>query len=188
MPLEEAADIDELERQLYARIQIATNWIEFIQSTMDLIEQLMQAIESASLFAKRESHTMADLIVALRNGKDEIQQTSQLAEDVKASLVEIRARSDVDETAKRITTLSSKIDTSLTKAGRHADGFQEAIGEVRDDFVTFASRIRRQTAVAAMLLTVILVWIAVAQLSLATHGWKALRLRPPGGEDVPVTD
>ena len=131
---------------------------------------------------------MADLIVALRNGKDEIQQTSQLAEDVKASLVEIRARSDVDETAKRITTLSSEIDTSLTKAGLHAEGFQEAIAEARADFTALTTRIRRQTAVAAMLLNVILVWIAVAQLTLAVYGWRALRLRPPGGKDVPVAD
>ena len=41
VPLEEAADIDELERQLYARIQLAGEWIGFIQSTMDFVEQLV---------------------------------------------------------------------------------------------------------------------------------------------------
>jgi hypothetical protein len=188
VPLEEAADIDELERQLYARIQLAGDWIGFIQSTMDLIEQLMQVVESASLFTQQDAHTMADLSAALRDGKKEIQQTSQFAKDVKTSLTEIRAHSNIDENAKQIATLSSMIDTSLAKARRHAENFQGAVAKTRTDFADLAMRIRRQTLSAAVLLTVILVWIAVAQLSLATHGWRALRLRPLSSKYDPAAD
>jgi hypothetical protein len=188
VPLEEAADIDELEWQLYARIQLAGDWIGFIQSTMDLIEQLMQVVESASLFTQQDANTMADLSAALRDGKKEIQQTSQFAKDVKISLTEIRAHSNIDENAKQIATLSSMIDTSLAKARRHAENFQGAVAKTRTDFADLAMRIRRQTLSAAVLLTVILAWMTVAQLSLAVHGWRALRPRPPGSEDAPAAD
>jgi len=174
VPLEEAAGIDELERQLYARIQLAVDWIGFIQSTMDLVEQLVQVVESASLFARQESRTMADLIAAIRNGKQEIQQTSNLVEDVKTSLAEIRAHSNIDENARRMSTLSSMIDTSLRKTRGYAEGFQAAVGKARTDFAVFATRVRRKMTIAAVLLTVILVWIAVGQSSLAVHGWRAL--------------
>jgi methyl-accepting chemotaxis protein len=182
VPLEEAADIDELERQLYARIQLAGDWIGFIQSTMDLVEQLVGIVESASLFAQKESHTMADVIGAIRDGKEEIRHTSEMVDDIKISLAEIRSHSDVDENAKQIRTLSSTIDTSLAKTRRYAEAFQRAVAEARADIAGLATRIRRQTLIAAVLLTVILVWIAIAQLSLAVHGWRALRLRAPGSE------
>jgi methyl-accepting chemotaxis protein len=182
VPLEEAADLNELEQQLYARIQLAGDWIRLIQSTMDLVEQLMQVVESATLFAQQDAHAMADLVAALRDGKKEIQHTSELVEDVKASLTEIRAHSNLDENAKQITTLSAMIDTSLAKTGRHAESFQGAVAEARTDVTGLATRIRRQTAIGAVLLTVLLVWMAVAQLSLAVHGWRALRLRPPRGQ------
>ncbi len=188
VPLKEAADIDELERQLYARIQLAGEWIGFIRSTMDLVEQLLQIVESASLFAQQDTHTMADLIAALRDGKKELQQTSKLGEDVKTSLTEIRASSNLDENAKRITTLSSMIDKSLAKTQRHTESFQGAVAEVRTGIADLATRIRRQTAIVAVLITVILVWIAIAQLSLAVHGWRALRPRLPGTEHVPAGD
>ncbi|MEA1949828.1 MAG: hypothetical protein U9N87_00470 [Planctomycetota bacterium] len=171
---EEAADIDELERQLYARIQLARDLIGFMQSTMDLVEQLSRMIESASLFANQESREMADLIAAIREGKEEIRQTTLLVENVKTSLAEIRVSRNIDENAKRIRTLSSMIDKSLEKTRHHAEVFRQAIEKGRQNIAGLTTRIHRQTTIAAVLLTVIFVWIAVAQLCLAVHGWRAL--------------
>jgi hypothetical protein len=184
VPLKEAADIDELERELYARIQLAGDWMGFILTTMDLVEQLMHVVESATSFAQQETHTIGDLVAAVRDGRNEIQRTSELVEEVKASLADIRVHSNVDENAQNITTISSMIDTSLETTRRHAEGFQEAVREAQADIAGLATRIRRQILIATVLLTIALVWIAVAQFSLAVHGWKALRPRPPGSEKV----
>ena len=63
---------------------------------MDLAEQLMQIVESATLFAQQDAHTMADLIAALGDGTKEIHHTSELVEDVKTSLTELRTHSRAD--------------------------------------------------------------------------------------------
>ena len=131
---------------------------------------------------------MAGLIAALRVGKKELQHASELGEYVKTRLAEIRANSDLDENAQRITTLSSMIDKSLAKTRRHAESFQGAVAETRADFAGLETRVRRQTAIVAVLITVILVWIAIAQLSLAVHGWRALHLRPPHSKHTPAAD
>lgn len=91
-PKEEAADIDELERQLYARVQQVTAWIGFMQSTMNLVEQLLEMAEPTSAFMQDDSRTTQDFIPSLRAGREEINQTSKLVDEVKAGLVEIHAR------------------------------------------------------------------------------------------------
>ncbi len=50
VPLGEAADIDQIERQLYARIQQAKTLIEFMQSTVELVAQLLEMTEATSDF------------------------------------------------------------------------------------------------------------------------------------------
>ena len=118
---------------------------------------------------------MADLIAAIRNGKQEIQQTSNLVEDVKTSLAEIRAHSNIYENARRMSTLSSAIDASLAKARGFAAAFQTAVGKARTEFSAFAARVRQKTTIVAVLLTAILAWVALGQASLTVHGWSTLR-------------
>ena len=65
IPTEEAPDIDEIERQLYARLQLGRDWIGFVQSGVDLVEQFLQMLNSTSLFQQRESKTRADVVAAV---------------------------------------------------------------------------------------------------------------------------
>ncbi len=147
VPPEKAAGIDELERRLYARVRLISDWIGFIRSAMDLVEQLVRVVDSASLFAKSDAHTMRDVIVALRDEKKEIEHASALLDDVTTCLADIRAHRNLDESAKRIRTLSSMIDTSLATTRRYAEGFQRAVADLRTNLTDLATRIRRQTLI-----------------------------------------
>jgi methyl-accepting chemotaxis protein len=175
IPLEEAADIDQIERQLYARVQLAQDVIGFIGSTLELVEQLSTVVQSASTFVKKDSRTIEDLVVALRDGKQELRRTSTLVEEVKTAMAEIREHRDVEENAKRITTLSSVIDKSLTKVKQHAESFDQGVVKSRAAFRDLATRVRQRLLMLALVLTLILVWIAIAQTSLAVTGWRFLR-------------
>jgi|GEM_PF-6648007 len=179
MPLEDAPKIDDLERKLYAKTKLVRNWIGTMQSIMDLIEQVVHMFQSAALFARQDDHTFSDLIAAIHAGKKEIQNASELLEAVRISLVEIRNNKNADKNAKRISTLSSKIDASLAKTLNHAESFQTAVAKARTICTDLSSKIRRQVLIAVILLTVVLIWTAIAQLSLAIHGWKALGLKKP---------
>jgi archaellum component FlaC len=188
VPLEEAADIDQIERQLYARVQLAQDVIGFIGSTLELVEQLSTVVQSASTLVKKDSRTIENLVVALRDGRQELRRTSSLTEEVKTAVAEIRKHRDVEENAKRITTLSSVIDKSLTKVKQHTESFDHGVVNSRAAFVDLATRIRQRLLAIALVLTLILVWIAVAQLALAVHGWRAFYLRPPGSKYAPTAD
>ena len=175
VPFEEAADIDQIERQLYARVQLARDVIGFVGSTLDLVEQLSAVVQSASLFVKKDTRTMEDLVADVRDGKREMRRTSELVEEVTTALAEIREHRDVEENAKRITTLSAVIDTSLTKVKQHAESFNQGVVKTRATFTDLATRIHQRLLMLTLVLTLIIVWIAVAQLALAVIGWRLLR-------------
>jgi len=174
-PKKEAADIDELERQLYVRVQQVTAWIGFMQSTVDLVEQLLEMTESTSAFMQDDSRTTQDLISSLRAGREEINQTSNLVEEVKARLIEIRARRNVEENAKQITSLSSRIDASLTKVQGYGQKFEAGVAESRTNVKEVGDRIRWRLTVIAIVCTLLLLWMAGGQFCLATRGRRILR-------------
>jgi septation ring formation regulator EzrA len=111
----EKASIDQIERQLYARFQLLKAWIEFSMSTVDLVEQLMEIVTSTSAFLQDDSHTTRDLLVSIQSGHEEIDEASRLLDDVQNAVIEIRAKRNIQENARQITMLSTRIDASLTK-------------------------------------------------------------------------
>ncbi len=175
VPKEEAADIDELERQLYARVHQVTAWMGFMQSTVDLVEQLMEMTKSTSAFMQDDSRTTRDLVAVLRAGREEVNQTSKLIEEVQQGLIEIRANRNVEENAKQIKTLSSRIDSSLTKVQGYGQDFEMGLAAARLSVKEVGDRVRWRMTVIAIVGTLILFWMAGGQLSLAMRGRGILR-------------
>lgn len=172
---DEAADIDGLERQLYARVQQVAAWIEFMQSTVDFVEQLLEMAESTSAFLQDDSRTMQDLVSSLRAGREEVNQTSRLVDEVKAGLIEIRAHRNVEKNAKQIKTLSSRINASLAKIQGYGQEFEAGIAETRTSINNLSERILRRLTVIAIICVLALLWMTAGQLSLAFQGRTILR-------------
>jgi hypothetical protein len=172
---EEAPDIDEIERELYARIQLGRDWMGFVQTGVHLVEQFLQMLDSISLFAQPESKTRAEFVVTTRKGQHEFEEAFRLADEMRSHLQDIRARRNLDENAARIQTLSSRINTSLENIERFGAELEAGIAQTRTDVADLKSRIRRQALVVAVIVNLLLVWLAAAQASLAIHGWRLMR-------------
>ncbi len=175
MPPEAVPDIDEIERQLYARLQLGSESIEFMWSTFDLVEQLLQMVESTSLFLQADPDARAGLVTALRAAGDEINETTELMDAVQMHLAEIRAHRDIEENAKQITTLSSLVDKSLVKIQRHAERFETGLATTQTGITNLRQTIHRHIRMYAMASTMTLIWVGIAQVTLATYGWSLLR-------------
>jgi len=176
IPTEEAPDIDEIERQLHARIQLGRDWIGFVRTGVDLVEQFLQMLDSTTLFVQDESKTRADIVAAVRAGQEEIEEAFRLADEVGTHLENIRAHRDLDESAAQIQTLASRINASLEKAQRFGADLEAGIAQTRTDAANLGSRIRRQILIVAVIGTLLLFWLAASQASLAIHGWRLLWL------------
>ena len=163
---EEAADIDEIERQLYVRVQHVKNWIDFMRSSVELVEQMLAMAESTSAFLQADSRSAWELIATLRSGQEEVQHAAALVDEVRTALVEIRASRNFDENARRVNTLSSRIEASLTKIEGYGDQFESGVVQSRADAIDLGERIRERLLLLAIGLTVFLAWMAIGQLCL----------------------
>ena len=56
VPTEEAADIDELERQLYAAFDRLSDWLGLLRDSAELVQQVRDIIESSSTFLQDDPH------------------------------------------------------------------------------------------------------------------------------------
>jgi hypothetical protein len=177
IPTDEAPDIDEIERQLYARLQLGRDWIGFVQTGVDVVEQFLQMLNSTFLFLQEESKTRADVVTAVHAGHDEIEEAFTLVDEVRIHLGNIRAHRNLDESARQIETLSSRIDASLENVQRYGEDFEAALVQLRTDVASLGSRIRRQLVVVAVTANLLLIWLAVSQFSLAVHGGRLVRSR-----------
>ncbi len=177
VPTADAADIDEIERQLYARIDRTRDWIGAMQSGVDLLQQIIEMTESSALFLRKDSNTFKDLVKSARAGHEEIEQAAALFDEMNRHFVEIQANHDIDVHAKQFTSLYSRIDGSLDKVQDYTRSFETGVSQSRSECSRHALQIRRWLYLAAVILTLLLLWILIAQTSLAIHSWKLIRAR-----------
>ena len=79
IPTEEAPDIDEIERQLYARIQLGRDWIGFLQYERgSWSSRSCRCSTRLPSLCRRESKTRADIVAAVRAGQEEIEEAFRL--------------------------------------------------------------------------------------------------------------
>jgi chromosome segregation ATPase len=175
IPPDEAAGIDEIERQLRARIRQARDWIGFMQAAMDLVEQVLEMTESTSAFLQDDSRTTQDLAAALRAGYNEIDQATQLFDQVGDAVAELRESQNVEANAKRIETISAKIHAALGIAERYGGQFETGVSGVRTDVAELSNEIRWRITLLGWIITCLVLWIAAGQFCLALYGWRLAR-------------
>jgi hypothetical protein len=175
VPTAEAPDLDELERRFYARMQLGRDGVAFVRSGVELVDQCVQALNATTLVVQKESKTSSEVVAAVRNGHQEIQQAFLLVEEVKNHLAAIREHRDIDANAREIESLSARIDTSLERVHQFGADLEAAIADMRTDIANLGSRLRRWVLALAVIATLVLIWLGVAQVSLAIHGWRLVR-------------
>jgi chromosome segregation ATPase len=180
VPTKEAADIDQIERQLYARIQHVRDWIEFMQASVEFVSQLLEMAEATSGFLRDDSRTTVELAAALRSGYGEIEEATELFEQLQVGLADIRASRDIKANARRINTISSSIDRALENLQRHGRQFEDGVAQARTDVAQLGDDIRWRMKLAAVISTLLLLWMAAGQACLAQFGWRLIR-QPYGG-------
>lgn len=170
----EAADIDEIERNIRAGLAQIQAWVGFMRSSMELVEQLFEMLDSTSAFVQDDSRTVGDLIASLRAGQQEIETAAVLFAEVQQGLIEIRQQSDREESAKKINTLTSRIASSLLKLAGLGKRFETGVGSLREQSSAWSARIRSQLLLIAAASTLLLFWMAAGQVGLLILGRRGL--------------
>jgi len=172
---QDVAKINELHDQLRSVITQARDWIAFSGAAVDLVRHLFDIANSTIGFITADSAARADLATALQNGNSQVEEAMALLAQGQERLDDIRANRDVAGNTSRLQSLSMRIDASLGNLQGYAETFASGVAEIDREITDLASRIRRAIRAGALLFTVILLWIAAGQISLALHGLRFIR-------------
>jgi len=142
---------------------------------VELVQQVSEIIEASTVFLKGDSHTVADLAGAVQTSSEELERTAELMAEVKTHLNEIRANRDHEEHSRQFTSLYSRIDASLEKVENLAGEFEHSVKRVRADISEDGANIRDWLFIAAVIVTLVLLWIAIAQVSLTKDGLRIIK-------------
>ena len=92
--------------------------------------------------------------------------------ELKEQIADIRAGRELAGGSPKIEMLSDRIDTSFVNLSRYAQVLETAVTKVVDSAERIQTRIRNWVLVTQLTLTVLLIWQAAAQWSLAGLGRK----------------
>ena len=173
-PEDDSVDIEQMERLVYAHFDRASDWVGFMRSSVDFVEQTAAILQGTAALIQAEGHSLQDLVEALRASHQDIQQAAELLDETRLHLAEIRAKRDIEEHARQFRSLYATLNELLEGVHSGAVEFQAKIEDKRSDLQSDERRIQEQLLKVAILLTLILTWVGIAQLSLLVHGLKLL--------------
>jgi chromosome segregation ATPase len=89
-----------------------------------------------------------------------------------------------------VTTPTSQLGSALDEMQATISGYSQQLDSVQEGLSTFKSTIRRGLTWAAVISTLILLWLVLSQAVLLVLGWRAFSNRPllPGERREPPTD
>jgi hypothetical protein len=176
MSPEEAPDLDELERRLYARVDQARDWMSMVRTSVDLVSQVIDFAQWASLFFQEDSHTVRELLATAKAGHEELELATERTEEIRSLLVDIRAKRDLDKHSEEFRSVSGRFDDSLEKIEGYAERFEAGVTKSRGEMVSIGQRLRERILTAAIVTTLVLVWMLLGQFCLCIVSWKAMRI------------
>ena len=175
IPTTEAPDLDEIERQLFARLQLSRDWISAASAGIELINQLVSILEAAQVVSPDETATQAEIVARARAGRDELDAVFAVATELRTELAKLAESRDLEANAGRIQTLSGSIAQALDRAIEAGQKFEAGISDAKVDVERITRRVQGSIRGITVLLTCLLGWSGLAQLTLLLAGFRLLR-------------
>lgn len=170
-----------LHAQVQGIVQRLRAWADLARTSMDFVEQVIGMVESSVGFIQADRGAREALRVAVANGRQEVEVAAGLLDEVADRLENLRSGQALPGNADALQSLAERIDTSLAHVQGHVQAFAAGVGGLRDGIVILQKRIRRVLVITAVILSLLLLWLAAAQTSLAVHGWGWTRGRAIDG-------
>ena len=154
--------------------------VESAQQTMATVREAVVAVNSAI--------EAVNAIPFVSVPMPELQTLQKLSQDVEDFRTEVQAvRTAIDQrrseiiqgTVSIVTTPVSEIGATLDEMSDTVSGYSQQVGAVQDGLSGFKATIGRNLILLAVILTLILLWIAFSQAGMFTLGWRAFL-----GQDV----
>jgi chromosome segregation ATPase len=175
------SELAKLERKLTEHLHTAEGVANAVKAQANSIERFLALIATLSLKEGQADDGAARLVKRMRDFADGAAAAASLLRQANKGLTDLREHPEVAEK------LAREVAERLLQVDDRLGRLQEAIrrGDLRlDEARAAVTRVKERgpdwITLAAVLLTVLLGWFALSQVSMILHGWSLARRSEPG--------
>jgi hypothetical protein len=170
--LEEKAD------QLASTLQRADHWLEVSESSVELVQQTLELGRSPG--APVESQLADRLLEELVSLRVQLTQAVDSVERIRRQTAEVGERGALKEGVDQAVRLTLRVIATLGSVDSRLGAFGNRLSETQTKAEKLKAKTLRWLRIAAVGVTLLMLWMAAGQISLCIHGWRSLRQSQTG--------
>jgi len=165
--------IEEKAERLTSGVQQADHWLAVSESSVQLVQQALELANSAG--ATVGTTPVDGLLVQLASFRSQLAEAAESVERIRSQTAEVDEQRPLEERIDRAVRLALRAIATLTSIDVGLGDFQSRLSEARTKVQQRETRTRRSIRIAMIGGTMLILWMALGQISLCCHGWQRLR-------------
>ena len=162
--------IDDLETKLMAGVQKVRLLADRADALMLFAQELLSTLQATEVVSQRNPEAFDELVRNLQVGHDEIVSLELQVLQLKTEVKNVRAGLKSSKDALEIKMLSDQVDSSLMNLSKYTHKIESGITGVIESVHQLHRKLRSVVLVVELVFTLLLIWQASAQWSLALQG------------------
>lgn len=163
------SQVEALTISLVTVSQHVQSWFTLFESAIQLSELIEELIDATIFFFRSDNQIRHDTLIALENGHAQLQETLVAVDELITQWEDIRSN---PKSPPNIQPFFSRIDHTLVNAQQYSIDFTQGLTKLQSATNALQSRLKRRLTVVTLIISLLLVWNAAAQFTLARWGWQ----------------
>jgi hypothetical protein len=173
------AQLESLTTQLSGITQRLRDWLTLFDSAQQFSRLVEELIDATLGFFQSDNEIRQDILTTLENGQVQLEETIIAFDELMIQWENLR---NDPETPSPVKPLFTRIDESLALVEKYTATFTTGIAELENATEDLQSRLKQRIFFGTFIISLLLVWQAVAQFCLARWGWHKRRPSALPGE------
>ena len=165
----------DVESTLAVPLERAADWVQLASAAGEVLDPLLASPPLGN--APGEGPGEVKLTQLLQNARESLDRAQEQLSELRQLLGQIREGRDTEANARKVGELVASMAGQMEVVDKGFDTLAGKLESTREKLDDWSHRIQRGFLLGQIVATLVLLWLAAAQLSLAVHGWKWLRAR-----------
>jgi hypothetical protein len=165
-------EVEERAEQLASGLQQADQWLEFSESSIQLVQQALEVGKSTG--APVDTDAADRLLEDLASLRIQLTQATESAERIRARTAKAGEANLLEEDINPAIQLALRVIATLGSIDSRLEELGNSLSETRTKVQSLRTRYFRWMRIATIGIILLISWMAAGQCSLCLHGWQSL--------------
>jgi predicted nucleic acid-binding Zn-ribbon protein len=162
--------------EVFQQLKAAESWLDSCQAVASGVSRVSEAVISSKYAASHEDSARVAVARDLQQFSESITEVLAKLQAVRQELIQLRDTGKLArEVVARVIARVVDLDGRLTAISARLEKFDARVEQTRASCVHVKLKVHWWISIAAAALTILLVWFAISQVSMTTHGWRLMQ-------------